>query len=505
MTSADMSPVDVVVKTRPGAALAERYNASSRPYVDPALLASRSVRDRTADALIRYRVISVESRSAGEELTAELARLPEVETVYVAGGPAPPPVVAVDDPRNVRQRYEGAAPIGIDARWAWAQGINGSGITFVDLEQGWTLTHEDLAAANINILSGVNTAWHGHGTAVLGEVVGVDNTVGVVGIAPSAYASVVSQWRSDGSYNTAEAIVSTANWIQPGDVLLLEAQTTYSTTGNTYVPVEVEEAVFDAIAYATARGIVVVEAAGNGGYDLDTFRDTTGAAVLDRSNDDFKDSGAIMVGSATSTTPHTRLSSSNYGSRIDCYAWGRNITTTGDGQTGTGDTTYTDSFSGTSGASPMIAGAALLVQSYLKNANHSLSSPADMRSMLSDPAWGTTSNTPATDRIGAMPDVRAIVTALRRAPKIDNPIMGWVGGILFGVIDDTPGVWWGPHGPRPVDPGWAQHLSPQSKNVLIGVAVHEIARRIETPALRNMLAQTSQDFLEQAAAPTNQG
>lgn len=498
MTSPEPSSIDVVVKLRPGAELSEGIRSRSNPYVDPRLLARRPARDRFVEPLRRYQTIQTESRATAEELAREMAALPEVEIAYVAGGPTPPPVLAVDDPRNVRQHYEDAAPAGIDARWAWDRSIDGAGVTFVDLERGWSLTHEDLAAANINILSGVNTDFHGHGTAVLGQVVGVDNTVGVVGIAPGAHASVVSQWRANGSYNTAEAIISTANWIQPGDVLLLEAQTTYSTTDDTLLPVEVEEAVFDAIAYATSRGIVVVEAAGNGGYDLDTFRDTNDAAVLDRSSADFRDSGAIMVGAATSTSPHSRLDFSNFGSRIDCYGWGEDITTSGDGWQGTDTDVYTDSFGGTSGASPIVAGAALLVQSYVKSTKATPSTSTDMRSMLTTPAWSTSSNAPATDQIGVMPNVRAIITALGRAPKLENPLMGWVGGILFGVIDDTPGVWWGPNGPRPVDPGWGHHLSDQTKDVLVGLAVRELARRVENPQSRDRLLTSSRDFLGQA-------
>ena len=105
-----------------------------------------------------------------------------VETAYVEDGPAPPPVSPVDNPLNIKQGYLDAAPIGIDARWAWAES-NGSGVGFIDIEQGWTLDHEDLKDANIALISGLNLCYHGHGTAVLGEVVGVDNRYGGIGIA----------------------------------------------------------------------------------------------------------------------------------------------------------------------------------------------------------------------------------------------------------------------------------------------------------------------------------
>ena len=298
-----------------------------------------------------------------EAVARTVASWPVVETAYAEADPAPPPVNPSDDPRNTDQHYEDAAPTGIDVRWAWAQ-ADGSGVGFVDMERGWTLNHEDLVAAGISIISGINNDYTGHGTAVLGEVVMVDNTIGGVGIAPFASARVVSQWRNASTYNTAEAILSAAAVMKSGDVLLLEAQTTSSTMSG-YLPVEVEQATFDAIQYATSNGIIVVEAGGNGSNDLDTYKDSNGKFILNRNSNDFRDSGAIMVGAANSSTPHTRSGFSNYGSRIDCYGWGDSIDTTGDGWTGNATNTYTTSFGGTSGASPIIAGSALIVQSWL--------------------------------------------------------------------------------------------------------------------------------------------
>ena len=50
---------------------------------------------------------------------------------------------------------------------------------------------------------------------------------------------------------------------------------------------------------ATAGGIVVVEAGGNAGYDLDAYTDKSGKKIFDRRSADFReDSGAIMVGAA---------------------------------------------------------------------------------------------------------------------------------------------------------------------------------------------------------------
>ena len=360
-----------------------------------------------------YEVIDLPEDAEVTEILDALQSMDSVELAYVEDGPTPPPSVKpADDPRSRNQGFLDAGPDGIDARFAWTvPGGEGTGVGFVDLERGWTLDHEDLRDAHITLISGVNTDFFGHGTAVLGQVVAVDNATGNIGIAPGCRARVVSQWRVGRGYLNPEAIVSATDAMAAGDVLLLEAQT--APQGSTrYRPVEVEPAVFDAILRAARRGITVVEAAGNGYQDLDFFETQSGRRPLNRSVADFKDSGAIMVGAATAVTPHTRSLFSNFGSRIDCYAWGDSIDTTGDGREGNSTATYTRTFGGTSGASPIIAGAAILVQAIAASRFGRPLSPTAIRELLADPENGTSSSTPD-DRVGSMPDLRAIVHRLR--------------------------------------------------------------------------------------------
>ncbi len=444
-----------------GDVLAEYQDrVAGEAYLEP--LVGRDERERIGSgrraAFDGYAAITVPDEASAARLAKELNARDDVETAYVEGGPTPPPgpppVDASDDPRSGSQGYLDAAPDGIDARWAWGM-TDGTGIGFVDLEQGWTLNHEDLAAAGITIISGVSQAYHGHGTAVLGEVVAVDNTKGGVGIAPRASARVVSQYRTSTTYSTAAAIISAADAMSPGDVLLLEAQTTAAGSSTSYLPVEVEQAVFDAIRNAVDSGIVVVEAAGNGGNDLDDWSDADGRHLLKVGDDDYRDSGAIMVGAATSAAPHSRLDFSNHGSRVDCYAWGQNVDTTGDGWTGTSTTAYTGGFGGTSGASPIVTGAAVLLQSWRRARRGHPFDPSAVRAWLSS-GINTASADPATDRIGVMPDLRAIIDRIERNERfrIDDRYLYWV-TILFGVINDAPGVVWVPgRGPVPVDPDW---------------------------------------------------
>ena len=94
----------------------------------------------------RWAQVMVPAGVHPDELLRAVRQLDDVETAYVMR-PGPPPVSPADDPRNANQGYLDAAPNGIDARYAWSLGIpgvDGAGIGFVDMEQGWNLNHEDL-------------------------------------------------------------------------------------------------------------------------------------------------------------------------------------------------------------------------------------------------------------------------------------------------------------------------------------------------------------------------
>lgn len=141
-------------------------------------------------------------------MVRELRSWPSVEDAYADPGPTPPPAVnAANDPRWPMQGYLDAGPTGINAEYGWLMaGGDGAGQSFVDLEYGWRLQHEDLADHDIEIISGENSDFvEFHGTAVLGVVCGVDNTVGGVGITPHlASVRVVSEQRSALTFSTSD-------------------------------------------------------------------------------------------------------------------------------------------------------------------------------------------------------------------------------------------------------------------------------------------------------------
>jgi hypothetical protein len=366
--------------------------------------------------LTAFQYVEVENADDLMALAKMLAASPAIRSADVEI-PGPDPLVNdADDPLSVNQTYLDAAPVGLDARYAWTfTGGDGAGQRVIDIEQGWTFNHEDLAGHSITQLNGalVDTS-RAHGTAVLGQLCAIDNSLGCTGFAPN----IASVFVASRNPSLANSIVDVLDNLDFGDVMLLETQDGVPGTVPTmFGPSEIVEAVREACRLATALGIIVVAAGGNGtsngsapATNLDSFTDAAGNRVLFRNNGnpDFFDSGAIIVAAATSAAPHSRLVFSTHGQRIDCYAWGQNITTCSSDAAGA-TTLYRNNFGGTSGASPMIAGAALCVQGIYQASTGGRLSPAQMRRILSDPAFNTPRAPAETTAIGVMPNLRGII------------------------------------------------------------------------------------------------
>src|SRR5262249_47272877 len=148
------------------------------------------------------------------------------------------------------------------------------------------------------------------------------------------------------------------------------------------MPIEVLDHEFKSISLATAAGIIVIEAAGNGSMNLDLYKTSSGAQVLNPAATGFRESGAIMVAAATSAHPHMRFDSSNFGARINCFAWGQNVTTChSNGVSATA--AYRGDFGQTSAASAIIAGVAASVQGMVEQNFGRRLGPLQMRKLLS--------------------------------------------------------------------------------------------------------------------------
>lgn len=390
-----------------------------------------------------------------DELAAELLKQDAVEAAYVKPAGELPSLPLFDEevklqPREddappvspdftARQGYLDAAPGGIDARHAWTQpGGGGAGVRVIDCEWGWRFTHEDLLQNQGGVVYGTastDAPSVNHGTAVLGEISGDRNQLGITGIAPDAVISAAAF-----SGPTATTIRAAADRLSIGDIILLEIHRAGPNTPNPpqgqrgYIAVEWWPDDFAAIRYAVEKGITVVEAAGNGFQDLDAAVYNTRPTGFPASwtnpfNPANPSSGAVVVG-AGAPPPGThgnnwgpdrsRLDYSNYGRRVDAQGWGREVTTCGYGDLqggGSPDLWYTDGFSGTSSASPIVVGALACVQGVLKARGRPPLTPARARELLR--ATGSPQQDapgrPATQRIGNRPNLRQLISSATQA------------------------------------------------------------------------------------------
>lgn len=340
----------------------------------------------------------------------------------------------------VRQGYLDAAPGGIDARYAWTRaGGRGTNVRIIDIEGAWRFSHEDLGQNQGGVVGGIpssDVGWRNHGTAVLGEIGGDENGLGITGIAPHAHQRAVSIFGGTGS---AGAIRQAADLLSPGDIILIELhragprfnfQPRADQRG--YVAIEWWPDDYQAIRYASSRGVIVVEAAGNGAENLDdAIYDANPPAPFGPFpswwRNPFRrstlDSGAVVVG-AGAPPPGThgrdhgpdrsRLDFSNFGALVDAQGWGREVTTTGYGDLQGGsneDLWYTDRFSGTSSASPHIVGALACTQGALRAAGRIPMTPARAREVLRNTgsAQQDAPGRPRTQRIGRRPNLRQML------------------------------------------------------------------------------------------------
>lgn len=371
-----------------------------------------------------YYEIEVNSAAEAQALVNRLNALDEVEIAYVqptpeeAGDISPPTPDYQPD-----QDYREAAPDGVDADYAnTLAGGDGAGVKIIDIEINWQTTHEDLEKAVGNVIG----AWPGggsssdHGTAVIGEMIAGDNGYGVTGICPGADIGMVSV----AYQSTAQALYTAIDNLEAGDIILIELhapgprydfQSRPDQLG--YVCMEYWQANYDAILYAWAKGIIVVEAAGNGAEDFD---DPLYESLFDTTH---RNSHAIIVGAGyppASGQDRQRQGFSNYGERVNLQGYGSGVYTCGYGSLfdGNGDRNqyYTAYFSGTSSASPIVTGAAACLQGYYEE-TYNVSMTSDMvRDVLV--ATGSPQQGDSTEHIGPRPDLQNAIGQLTSPPSL---------------------------------------------------------------------------------------
>jgi acyl-CoA hydrolase len=377
-----------------------------------------------------YRVLADDDRL--DQLAEELLANDLVEAAYVKPAGEPPSTTLIDTAINDMQPDPGDAPPATPD-FVSRQGYLAVAPSWVDAAKwAWRFTHEDLLANQGGVVAGSSMGNADHGTAVIGVISGDRNTIGIVGIAPEAWIAASSF--SDQS--TSQAIRVAADKLRAGDIILLEIHRPGPNAPTPpqgqlgFIAIEWWPDDFAAIRYAVQKGIIVVEAAGNGFQNLDdAVYDTRPVGFPTSWRNPFNlsnpQSGAVVVG-AGAPPPGThgadwgpdrsRLDFSNHGRRVDVQGWGREVTTTGYGdlQGGTNeDLWYTDRFSGTSSASPVVVGALTATQGVLRARGHRVLSSDAARRLVraSGSPQQDAPGRPASQRIGTRPDLRQLIPA----------------------------------------------------------------------------------------------
>lgn len=354
-----------------------------------------------------YYRIKLPNATAADQLARQLQALPIVEAAYAEPPVAPAPITP--DYTNL-QLYFKPAPSGLG--FSAMTGVNGglgNYVSMADVEYAWNTAHEDLWVGSTH-LTHLNNGTpvdpfnntH-HGTAVAGSLVGKRDVRGINGTVSDSKLYLVNSYNSEYGWDPVNAVYTATKKLVPGDVLVLEQQT-YGPQ-NELLPVEWLPAVYDAVRLATQKGIIVVEAAANGGVNLDNYGTTFPSGKVD--------SGAILVGAGAACgtqADRSRLSYSNYGNRLNVQGRGECVVTTGYGDLfgPSLNRYYTRSFNGTSSATATVAGAvAALSSAYEAKTGHALT-PAHARTALV--TTGTAQNTAVTGKIGPLPNVPSALT-----------------------------------------------------------------------------------------------
>jgi subtilisin len=234
------------------------------------------------------------------------------------------------------------------------------------LDTGISLSHPDLNVyRQQTFVAGTTTANddNGHGTHVAGIAAAKDNSIGVVGVAPGARLWAVKVLDKDGA-GAISTIIKGIDYVTQHANEIDVVNLSFGCECNS-------PALDAAINSSVQAGVTYTVAAGNDHKDASTFSPANDPSVIAVSAMADSDGKCGRTGPPTNHGNDDTLADfSNYGKVISISAPGVNILSTFK------DNSYT-TLSGTSMASPFVAGAAALYKSFHKSA-----SPSEVRSAL---------------------------------------------------------------------------------------------------------------------------
>ncbi|MFJ9587659.1 S8 family peptidase [Streptomyces acidicola] len=297
------------------------------------------------------------------------ANLSETEAKRLAADPA---VASVEQNQTVKvDATQSNAPWGLDRIDQTSLPLSGtytypdsagSGVTAYVIDTGVRISHQQIAGRATNgydAVDGDNVAQdgNGHGTHVATTIAG-----STYGVAKSAKIVAVRVLDNAGSGTTA-GVVAGIDWVT--------ANHSGPSVANMSLGGGASTALDTAVRNSIASGVTYAIAAGNSNANASSY---SPARVTE----------AITVGATTSTD--ARASYSNFGSVLDIFAPGSSITAGWN----TSDTA-TNTISGTSMATPHVAGAAAI---YL--AGHTSATPAQVATALTNGATSGVVTSPGT-------------------------------------------------------------------------------------------------------------
>src|SRR3989344_6654245 len=255
-------------------------------------------------------------------------------------------------------------PTGVDRINAENKANNGAGVHVAVIDTGISLDHPDLKN---NIVGGKNCSsgtsyndGNGHGTHVAGTIAALDNSIGVVGVAPEAKLWAVRVLNNSGSGSWSTVIcgldfVASKGPANGGPITVANMSLGGGGTSDNNCGFSNNDALHKAVCRVRDAGVTLVVAAGNSNADATkSVPSAYNDAVITVSA--LVDSNGASGGGGSSTSygaDDTFASFSNWGAPVDIGAPGVNIYSTWLKK-------GYKSISGTSMASPHAAGAAAL-------------------------------------------------------------------------------------------------------------------------------------------------
>ncbi len=233
----------------------------------------------------------------------------------------------------------------INAPEAWPCGGPGQGVVVAVIDTGVDLDHPDLQAnvvAGATFVPGTSSPDddQGHGSHVAGVTAGVGNNGGIIGVAPGASIMPLKTLQSDGSGYVSWSI-DALTWATDhgADVINMSLGSVYY-----------HQSYQDAVNYAYNHGVLVVASAGNCG---DAFYFFNGCFYQDQPS--YPGAYSHVMAVASTDQADSQSSFSTQGSYVDIAAPGDDIYSA-----------YENggyrTLSGTSQASPHVAGLAALIR-----------------------------------------------------------------------------------------------------------------------------------------------